>query len=299
MTTQQTPEKIERSMSMVDYLSLKALSSGVCHRILSESPLHARLSSPWNASHVSDNSKVADIGSAAHKCLLEGTEAGIAIILADDWRTKAAKEARDIAYAAGHIPILEGKMVAVRAMVTAARDYLSASELKGIFDTGAAEVTIQFTQRETIPCKIRCDWLTEDKQIILSYKTTAGSANPDSWIRTQLPQYDMATVFYERGVLAACETEQTRCVHLIQEQSFPYACSLVALAPAYRELAAHRLDMALATWESCTASGHWPAYPTRIAWAEPKPWQQAEAEERANDDSAFFKDDELSQGIPL
>lgn len=298
MTAQQTPEKIERSMSMSDYLSLKALSSGVCHRVLSESPLHARLASPWNASRDQDNSKVADIGSAAHKCLLEGTEGGIVVIDADDWRTKAAKELRDQAYAAGNIPILLGKMDAVRAMVTAARDYLAASELKGIFDTGAAEVTILFTQREAIPCKIRCDWLTEDKQIILSYKTTAGSANPDSWIRTQLPQYDIATVFYERGVLTACDTERTRCVHLIQEQTFPYACSLVALAPAYRELAAHRLDMALATWEACEATGIWRGYPTRIAWAEPKPWQQAEAEERANDDSAFFTDDELNGGIP-
>jgi len=190
-------------MSMSEYLAIKAVSSGLCHRILDKSPFHARLESPWNDSRYQDNSKVADIGSAAHKTLLEGTEDGIEVIDADDWRTKAAKELRDAAYAAGRIPMLAGKMAAARAMVTAAREYLSVSELKGIFDDGKPEVTILFTQRESIPCKLRCDWLTADRSIILSYKTTAGSANPESWIRTQLPQYDMATVFYERGVMAA------------------------------------------------------------------------------------------------
>lgn len=289
-------------MAMADYLALKAVSSGLCHRLLAQSPLHARLASPWNDSRTQDNSKAADIGSAAHACLLEGTEDGIQVVDAEDWRTKAAKELRDAAYADGRIPMLTGKMPAVRAMVSTAREYLAASELNGIFDNGTPETTILFTQRETIPCKIRCDWLTADARIILSYKTTAGSANPDSWIRTQLPQYDMATVFYERGVLAACDTDQTRCVHLIQEQSFPYACSLVALAPAYRNLAAHRLDMALAEWEQCVGTGRWPAYPTRICHAEPKPWQQAEAEERdakQDADSEFFSDKELAGGLPL
>lgn len=288
-------------MSMADYLAIKAVSSGLCHRLMSESPLHARLASPWNDSREQDNSNVADIGSAAHKALLEGTEDGIEVIDAADWRTKAAKEARDAAHAAGRIPMLAGKMAAVRAMVTAAREYLSVSELKGIFDDGQAEHTILFAQREAIPCKIRCDWLTADKRIILSYKTTAGSANPESWIRTQLPQYDMATIFYERGVHQVYDIEETRCVHLIQEQSYPYACSLVALAPAYRELASRRLDTALEIWTKCTESGHWPAYPTRIAHAEPKPWMLAEAEELElqSMDKSALSEKELEGGIPL
>lgn len=287
--------EVVSGMSMREYLSLKRLSSGLCHRILSESPLHARLDSPWNESRSQDNSNVADIGSAAHKCLLEGTEDGITVIEADDWRTKAAKELRDAAYAAGNIPMLIGKMDGVRAMVTAAREYVHASEVAGILDA-EAEVTMLFNIEE-IECKARCDKLRiQGGGIALSYKTTAGSANPDSWIRTQLPQYDVASVFYERAVFAACGVA-ARTIHLIQEQKYPYACSLVGLAPAYRALAEMRLEQAIALWERCVGTGKWPAYPSRIAWAEPRAWQQSEAEEREADTA--FSDDELKSGIPL
>ena len=287
-------------MSMAEYLSLKAVSSGVLHTLLSECPLHARLASPWNDAREQDNSKVADTGSAAHKILLEGTEDGIQIIDADDWRTKAAKELRDAAYVEGRIPMLIGKMDGVREMVDAARQYVTSSEIAGIFKSGEPEVTLVWTETADdgeIFCKARCDWLTADRRICLSYKTTQGSANPDSWIRTQLPQYDMATMFYERGVLAACEVEQSVVVHLVQEQTYPFSCSLISLDPAYRALAESKLDRALAQWASCEATGKWPAYPSRICWAEPKAWQLGDEEGR--EINTAFSNDELKGGIPL
>lgn len=282
-------------MSMIEYLSLKAVSSGLCHRILDKSPFHARLESPWNDSRTQSNSGTADIGTYAHAMLLEGGISSLVVIDAEDWRTKAAKEARDQAYADGKTPILQKKVASVEAMVAAAKEYISRSELAGIFDTGAAEQTLIFNQGDIL-CKARADWLTADYGICLSYKTTAGSANPDSWIRTQLPQYDMATVFYERAVMEACNTDTTAVVHLVQEQEFPYCCSLIGLDPAYRDLASNRLDSAIATWASCVATGKWPAYPTRICWAEPKGWQVMQAEERAANDA--LTNDELKGGIP-
>lgn len=283
-------------ISMEDYLDMKAVSSGLCHRIVTQSPFHARLDSPWNDARIRENHKTADIGSAAHKILLEGTENGITVIDADDWRTKAAKELRDSAYAEGAIPMLIGKMDAVRAMVNAAREYIARSEIAGLFDSGEAEQTLIWNEGDTL-CKARADWLTADRRICLSYKTTEGSANPDSWIRTQLPQYDMATVFYERGVLAACEVDETCVVHLVQEQQYPFACSLIGLDPAYHDLASRRLDHALALWAQCVGTGKWPAYPGRICWAQPKAWQVGEAEEQAS--NTALSNDELSGGIPL
>src|SRR6187431_2070025 len=282
-------------MTMQDYLALKALSSGTCHRLVNQSPLHARINSPWNDKRIDSAGKEADIGSAAHKCLLEGTEDGIQIIDADAYRTNAAKELRDAAHAEGRIPMLIGKMPSVRAMADAAREFVAGSEIAGIFERGEPEVTLVWTEGDTL-CKARADYLTHDRAICLSYKTTAGSANPDSWIRTQLPQYDMATMFYERGVLAACDVEKSCVVHLVQEQSYPYSCSLISLDPAYRALADSRLDRALALWASCEAAGKWPAYPARICWAEPKAWQQAEQDEQAA--NQWLNKDELSGGIP-
>lgn len=284
------------SMSMAEYLAIPALSSGVAHTILAASPAHARFEQ--------QNERVAssemDIGTYAHAMLLEGGHDGLVVVEADDWRTKVAKEARDAARATGKTPILAHKLAAVETMVAAARAFLLSSELGGILDNGRAEQVLVWTETldaGEIFCKARPDFLTENRAICLSYKTTGGSANPDAWIRAQLPSYDMATVFYERGVLAACEVEQTQCVHLVQEQSAPFACSLVALSPALTDLADRKLERAMAIWAECQASGRYPAYPTRICYAEPKPWQVGEWDEQ-EDNRARLSADELKGGIP-
>lgn len=279
------------TMPMAEYLALPALSSGVAHTILSESPFHARYAQQFEREATSEM----DIGTFAHAMLLEGGTAALVVCPFDDWRKNEAKQMRDDARALGKLPILQGKLAAVETMVKVAREYLAGSELKGVFDTGAPEQTMVWTETlddGEILCKARADWLTADRRICLSYKTTAGSANPDVWIRTQLPSYDVATAFYERGVLAVCpDIEETRCVHLVQEQSAPYACSLVALSPMMADLAERKLERALSIWAQCQASGKYPAYPSRICYAEPKAWQVTETEE-------MLGEQELAGGIP-
>lgn len=285
-------------LSMQEYLQLPALSSGVAHTILSASPMHAKFEQ--------QNERVAssemDIGTYAHALLLEGGTDALVAVDAPDWRTNAAKALRDEAHANGKIPILKHKLAAVEAMVKAAKEYLATSELAGILDAGDSEVTMCWTETTDageVLMKARADRLSADRRICLSYKTTAGSANPDQWIRTQLPSYDVATVFYGRGVLAVCpEVEDVAVVHLVQEQSAPYACSLVALSPALSDLAERKLERALDIWAACQATGKYPAYPTRICYAEPKPWQLGEFDEQ-EDNRARLTADELKGTVPL
>ena len=104
-------------LTMQEYLALDALSSGVAHTLLTESPAHARFAQMSERTA----SKEADIGTYAHAMLLEDGHSGLAIIEADDWRTKAAKESRDEARAQGRLPILARKVPEVEAMVKAAR----------------------------------------------------------------------------------------------------------------------------------------------------------------------------------
>ena len=285
-------------LSMSEYLKLDALSSGVAHTILSASPMHAKFAQINERTATSEM----DIGTFAHAMLLEGGTDALVIVDADDWRTKAAKEQRDAARAEGKLPILAHKLEAVEAMVKAARLYVAGSELSGIFSEGQPEVTMVWTETTDdgeVLCKARADYLRNDRRICLSYKTTAGSANPDMWIRAQLPNYDLATAFYARGVLAVCpDVEETRVVHLVQEQSSPYACSLIALSPALEDLAERKLDRALGIWAQCQATGQYPAYPTRICYAEPKSWQLQEFDEQeANREQ--LSADELKNGVPL
>ena len=259
-------------MTMQEYLALDALSSGRAHRVLSQSPAHAKYAER------EENAKM-DFGSLAHKLLLENTEDGLCIVEADDWRTKAAKELRDAARAEGKIPVLSKQMPAVRLMAKVAREFVAQSEIAGVFDIGAPEQTIVW-QEGDILCKARPDWLNDET--ILHYKTTEGSASPATFIRNQLfPMgYDMAAMFYERGLHSARQS-----VFLVQEAYEPYACSLIALDPAAAEIAAEKVDRAIGIWQECLKTGVYPAYVPRIHYAEPMPWHLAEKETRDLNDA--------------
>ena len=304
--------------TMAEYLAVKAFSGGLAQTLLNKSALHAWTDSPWNPARERDDSDAADIGTFAHACLLEGGTDALVICPFDDWRKNDAKAMREQARSMEKLPILQHKVPEVEAMVKAAKEYVASSEIAGVFDTGSAEQTLVWYEAQesvTFPdllvpsvkytaykegtgvlCKARPDWLTADRKLCLSYKTTKGSAQPDAWIRTQLPGYDAGMVLYERGVRALCEVEAVRLVHLVQEQAAPYSCSLIALSPAWCDLAERKLDTALAIWKSCLQSGVFPAYPTRICYAEPKPWQLEQAEEQETEGT--FADPSILWGKP-
>ncbi len=266
-------------MPMTEYLALKAFSGGLAARLIADSPYQAYWESPWNPDRPRDDSSAADIGTYAHAMLLEGEHSALEVIDAEDWRTKAAREARDAARAAGKLPILARQIAPVEGMVAEALDFINRTELAGIFEDGESELT--FTWDEAgVPCKIRPDRLSGDSRICLSYKTTKATANPRAWIRTQLPGYEVSMPLYERGIVACRGVDACRVVHLVQSQSAPYACSLVALAPSRQDLAERQLDTALAIWKKCLAEHKFPAYPTEICYAEAEAWREAQFSEQ-------------------
>lgn len=269
---------IQLNLPMSDYLKMRGFSSSVAHRVITQSPFHAR----YSQTAPRDDSGVADIGTIAHRILLEGHEDGIALIDADDWRTKAAKEARDTAYAEGKTPLLARKMEPIRDMVAAARKFVAQSEIAGCFDRGDAEVTLDWDD-DGLPCKIRPDYLTDDWH--LSLKTTPGSANPASWIRRQLTPmgYDFGLEFYRRGLRANGIGEECQHRILVIEQEPPYGCSLIALAPSKRDIAERAVEQAIALWKRCKATGEYPCYSTQTHYAEATTWELADAEEREID----------------
>ena len=287
---------IHQGIPMAQYLALDALSSGLCNTLLQCSPFHAA----WQQKHRDEDASAAsDIGTAIHDVLLEGIDR-IVPIDAPDWRTKAAKEAREQARANGGIPMLLHKVAQIDAAVKAAKAYIAGSELAGVFDTGAPE-QVMIWQEDGALCKARPDWLTADHSVLLHVKTTSGSANPESWIRNQLVNsgYDVACAFYERGLSearGAALPKPPLSVFLVIEQNAPHGCSLVALSPAMMDLASRKVARAIDAWSACRSANRWPAYPSRIAYAEPRNWDI-----QAEEEGAFrhFDEDELRGGIPL
>ena len=254
-----------------------SLSSSIAAILISRSSLHAWFAHPrLNPNYSSDESAEFDYGTAAHSLLLDGDESGLVIVDADDWRTKAAKEARDVARSSGKTPLLSRQIAKVRAMVKAAKDAVASSELAGVFDGSINEHSIYWNEGD-IRCKARPDLINDAMRLIVDYKTCA-NAEPDAFMRAGLSYgYDIQDAFYRRGMKAL--GKNYNFVFLAQEKEPPYACSLVALDPAMQDMADRKVDFALANWQACLKANRWPGYPNRIAYITPPAWYAAQAEE--------------------
>lgn len=266
---------LDRDTYHADPCPEPSLSSGIARRLCLDSPAHARESHPrLNPNFEAEHAERLDIGIAAHAFLLEG-EAAVAIVQANDWRTKAAQAARDAAYAAGKIPLLERTWTEVMAMVMAAREQLDRHRDGGaaMFRLGKPEQALIWQEPDGTWCRARLDWLRPGH--IDDFKTTSGSANPDQWTRRLFDDgRDIQAAFYLRGYKAVLGEDAT-FRFAVQETYPPYALSVIGLAPSAMVLAEKRVLYALEAWRRGLDSGDWISYPRRTAYAELPPWIEA------------------------
>ena len=294
---------------MADYLAIKALSSGMAHHILTQSPLHAWIDSPWNPNRKDKTNKASNIGTITHDVLLEG---GTGLLLRidpndyptkttgnipDGWTNKDIRAARDAAIADGKVPLFPADVDAVTAMVASARAYIADSELAGVFDTGAAEQTVvwedgfgHMKDSEFILCKARPDWLNAD--VCLHVKTTARSVNPSAFERMAINMgYDISIAFYARGI------ERDQHLILAIEQEPPYACKLFGLSKAQEDISARKVERAINTWAACMKAGKFPAYDGSVHWIEPTSWQMEQALQNGDIDGLGYDADIAGEGV--
>jgi hypothetical protein len=248
-----------------------SLSNSIAKILIEQSPAHAWLAHPrLNPNYVAEEESRFDIGTAAHMMLLEKRVDGIVIIDAPDWRTKAAKEARDAARANGQTPMLRKHFERTEKMVIAAHQFIETTELAGILQTGSVEQTLLW-EDDGAHCRAKPDVFSADRRIMLDYKSTE-NAEPEAFIR-QIGRmsYDLQAEWYVRGGKALTGKEPT-FIMLAQEILEPYACSLFALSNAYRDVGKYKVSRALSIWNKCVRDNSWPAYSTQIQYAEPRPY---------------------------
>lgn len=250
-----------------------SLSSSIAQLICNASPLHARECHPrLNPAAHEDEAEHFDIGTAAHALLLEGAS-NIAIIEAKDYRTNAAKEARDLAYAAGKTPLLAARWADVQAMVAAARGQLKAHKDGGaeMFLSGEPESTVIWRE-DDLWCRARLDWLRPERGprpawAIDDYKTTSQTANPDRWTRSLFfSGFDIQAAWYIRGIKAVTEREAT-FRFCVQETFKPYALAVIGLAPDALILATKKCLYALEQWAEARKRDKWKGYPSKTCYA--------------------------------
>jgi len=261
------------------------LNSGLAHRILARSPRHAwwghhRLNPEWKES----SSDAFDIGTAAHDLIIDDRSDRIVVINADSWRTKEAKEQREAARAEGKLPLLEEQANAVLAMLAPLREAMASSpDLAGLGKLDPERTLVWQDPLSGAWLRARPDWITTDRSIILSYKTTSASAEPDAYTRTLLNfGYDMQAAFEMNGVEVIHGTAPTHYIWVVQEVQPPYAVSLIGLSPELKAYAQAQFDAAVSRWAQCMANNVWPGYSERVCYPSVPPWVMAQAEELLN-----------------
>jgi hypothetical protein len=242
-----------------------ALSNSIIKPLLQQSPYHAWLQHPrLNPNCERDDDSKFDLGTAAHAMLLEGADR-CEVIDADDWRTKDAKALRDLAWAEGKTPLLRATYTSAQIMVARAREFLEHTEFAGVLQRGKPEQSFFWQEANGIWVKARADWLTDERDLILDYKSTG--IPPARWKRAIPDQgYDTQSVLYQRGMSVLGHS--TRFVFLVQETCVPYACWLVEASESMRELASMKIARAVRTWGECLKTGRWPSYPTTVQHVE-------------------------------
>lgn len=255
-----------------------SLSSSVAKVLIAETPGHARLEHPrLNPEH---EPRVAtagmDFGTACHRLLFEGGDRVTQIEEYNDWRTKAAKEAKAAAVQAGEVALLS-------------EDFLEAQKLAGLagmyahdagHDIASAEpeVTV-LTEIGGAWCRIRVDAMTEanGKLTVYDYKVGQVSPNPATWGKHAASMgYDVQEAFYRRVLENEYPEYAGRIefIFLAQQRSTGFL-SLNSLSHYDTAIAARQVDYAIETWEACMKSGKWPAYPQAVNRVTLPAWHHA------------------------
>lgn len=248
-----------------------SLSSSGARRLL-ECPAKFR----WEQENPPPPKAAFDIGSAAHKLVL-GAGPELEVIDADNWQTKAAREARDAARAAGKIPVLTHEHETVTAMAEAIRRHPIASRLLDP-ERGDPEQTLVWECEQTgVNCRARLDWLprpTDGRLILSDYKTSV-SAEPTSFAKSVANYgYHQQDPWYIDGVRTlGLGGADTAFLFVVQEKTPPYVVTIFELDTEARRIGVRRNLEARLTYARCTDTDHWPTYTDQIellslpAWA--------------------------------
>lgn len=255
-----------------------SLSSSLVKVLLRESPRKAFFSHPrLNKDYREEHDGKFDIGTAAHSLLLEGDDC-MHVVDANDWKTKAAQEARKDARAMGKLPLLAYQATKVRWMVMAAQEYLASSKINTYWVDADSEVTGVWREQD-IWLRCRFDRITKNHRFIMDYKSTE-DVSPDGFSRQIIRMgYHIQEAFYRRCARALGATGP-RFVFIAQSVEPPHECTLHGCDPALQEIADYEIEVAVRTWRECITKKSWPSYGGDIHMALPATYMIRNHEQR-------------------
>lgn len=234
----------------------------------------------YERDHPQPPKSIFDFGHAAHRLVL-GDGAKLRVLDYDDWKTKAAQQAKKEARAEGAIPLLPQDMDRARAMAAAVRAHPTAS---GLFRGGRPEVSLFFKDPETgVPLRARLDWLDTDRPgraILTDYKTIGTGVDLDHIERAIYDYgYHVSGVQYAAATRALGLAGEDAVTTLVfQSKEPPFLVRVVQLPFDAIKVGRAKRRAAINRFKECTDSGRWPGY-DEVAYAGLPPWAQAREEQ--------------------
>jgi len=216
-----------------------------------------------------------DLGHAAHRRAL-GVGQDVVIVESDSWRTTAAQNARDDAYAAGKTPVLPADWDAVTAMHAA----LLAHDAAEFFTGGVAEQALVWRD-DAVGVWFRAMLDYRRGPVIVDYKTTTSADPHDLAGAVARYGYDIQTWWYRDGVRAVGLADDPEFVFVAQEKEPPYLVTVFQLDADYLAIGEAKARRAREMFRDCTASRVWPSYPgtEAIVTLAPPRWVRHQYEE--------------------
>lgn len=258
-----------------------SLSSSIARILLAQSPLHAQFNHPrLNKKLVRETKNEMDFGSVCHRLLLgKGNE--IEVINFDDFRSKGAQEARDAARAVNKIPLLRKHVLDTHNMHSVALAAIRRTFGADFWETGKSEVTLAWMRSAVIGQKpiwmrARIDRFFKSG-IVFDYKTTSGSAQPDSATRRLYDAgFHIQAAFYEDGITSIFPklTGRVQPILMFQEKEPPYACSFLTPSEGSMSVAREQVAEAASAWSNCLHQNDWPSYPSTVIPALIPNWME-------------------------
>jgi len=263
-----------------------ALSASFAACMLARHPARAWYDSPLNPDFQLQTSNNFDIGKAAHLLFLEPEcfDARVVLVKADDYRTNAAKEARDQARLARKVPLLPHEAEMVAGMCRALRN-----ETEGLpfstaprfakqgFSGGKAETSYFWQSDGGIWMKARPDYIRP--HVIIDYKTAAAADEVAIGRTSARMSWDIRSAVYLEGHKALTD-EEAEYFYVIQEKTAPYFVEVVKLDGESMEWGETQLRAAKALFRRCLSTGKWPANNEAAKIVGLPPWAQMRLQDR-------------------
>lgn len=246
-----------------------SLTQSIAKVLIERSPAHARLEHPRLRpadAHVEAESYVSAqaIGNAAHKLII-GRGKEIAIIVADNFRTKDAQETRDKASADGYVPILAKHHKAAKELCNVMRNQLNATGCLDAFCNGHGEVVVAAKDDGTW-LRSMIDWMVSPRELY-DLKTSGRSAAPHGVPNIMVDAgWDVQAAMQERilDLVDPAGAGRRTFRFVMVENEPPYALSVHELTESVMTLGRKKLEHAVRLWRICMETNTWPAYPPMI-----------------------------------